>query len=103
MHNAPRVGVASGVGDLPTAYRDSKVAFWLAELRSPAFLVELVAQYPDAAERSSRAVVRAVLRSDDVDAALAIEQAAIMAEDRVYWAPLRRELEALRHQARSRE
>jgi O-antigen ligase len=30
MHNAPRLGVASGVGDLPTAYRDLKVAFWLA-------------------------------------------------------------------------
>ena len=88
-------------GDVRVA--DAQVAFWLAELRSPAFLVELVAQYPDAAERSSRAVVRALLRSDDVDAALAIEQAAIMAEDRVYWAPLRRELEALRHQARSRE
>ena len=79
-----------------------QVAFWIAELRSPAFLTELVARYPEAAARSTRPAVHAALNDDDVDAALAAEQAQVMAEDRTYWAPLRRELEALRHEARIR-
>ena len=81
---------------------DVQVAFWLAELRSPPFLAELIARYPEAAARSSRAVVQAALRGDDVDSTLAAEQATIMAVDREYWAPLRRELEAFRHEARHR-
>ena len=40
------------------------------------------------------------LNHDDMDVSLAAEQARIMAEDRAYWAPLRRELEALRFKAR---
>ena len=52
------------------------------------------------AARSSRSVVRAALAHDDMDVALAAEQAQIMVEDRAYWAPLRRELEALRFEAR---
>lgn len=79
------------------------MSFWLSELRSPAFLAELAARCADAAEQSPRLAVQALLHGQDVDAALATEQAAIMAEDRAYWAPLRRELEALRHQARRTE
>lgn len=82
------------------AVTDAQVAFWLAELRSPAFLAELIARYPEAAARSSRLVVRAALNHDDMDVSLAAEQAQIMVEDRAYWAPLRRELEGLRHDAR---
>ena len=93
---------AAARDDVVTA---AQVEFWLAELRSPAFLLEVIARYPEAAARSSReavqAAVRAALNSDVVDAALAEEQATIMAEDRAYWAPLRRELEALRHEART--
>ena len=81
----------------------AQVAFWLGELRSPAFLAEVVAAHSAAAELSSRPVVQALLRGEDVDAALAHEQASIMAVDREYWTPLRRELEALRHQARRSE
>ena len=91
---------ASYVAERDSAVADERVMFWLSELRSPAFLTELVAQYPDASTRSSRAVVVAAVRGGDIDAALAAEQASIMADDRAYWAPLRRELEALRHQAR---
>ena len=82
------------------AVTDAQVSFWLAELRSPAFLAELVARYPEAAAGSPRPAVRAALNSDEMDEPLAAEQAQIMAEDRSYWAPLRRELEALRHEAR---
>jgi len=82
------------------AATDAQVAFWLAELRSPAFLVESVERFPDAAARSTRAAVHAARHGRDVDASLAAEQAAIMAEDKAYWAPLRRELEQLRFDAR---
>ncbi len=84
------------------AVTDAQVEFWLAELRSPAFLEELITRYPAAAARSSRPAVRAGRNNDDIDEPLAAEQAQIMAEDRAYWAPLRRELEALRHEARAR-
>ena len=90
-----------------TAERDEPVSevqvqFWLAELRSPEFLIEVVSRFPETATRSTRTVVRAALSQEDVDAALAVEQAAIMRDDKAYWAPLRRELEQLRHEARKR-
>ena len=53
---------------------EEQIDFWLAELRSPEFLREAIARFP--------------------------EHAAEMAADRVYWEPLRRELEALRYAAR---
>ena len=84
--------------DRPTK---EQLAFWFAELRSPEFLVELVAHFPEVAAQSHRAVVQAVVQGHDIDAALATEQAAVMREDKAYWAPLRRELELLRHEARS--
>ena len=90
-----------------TAERDepvteAQVQFWLAELRSPELLIEVVSRFPERATRSTRAVVQAALRQEDIDAALAMEQAAIMRDDKAYWAPLRRELEELRHEARKR-
>ncbi|HYW32349.1 MAG TPA: hypothetical protein VE869_12635 [Gemmatimonas sp.] len=91
---------ASYVAARDDVVTSAHVDFWLAELRSPAFLAEVIAMYPEAAARSSRSVVRAALNQDDIDAALAAEQARVMAEDRAYWAPLRRELEALRFDAR---
>ncbi len=77
-----------------------QVDLWIAELRSSAFLREVVAQYPDSAARSKRPAVAEVLRGGDVDAALRMEQEAEMSVDRAYWIPLRRELEALRHEVR---
>ncbi len=79
---------------------DEQVAFWLAELRSPAFLRELVIQYPEQATHSHRLAVLAAREDGDIAQALANEQAAEMAADRTYWDPLRRELEILRHAAR---
>jgi hypothetical protein len=79
---------------------DEQAVFWLSELRSPAFIAELVARAPSLASGVERTAVVEALRGGDVAAALAVEQAEEMATDRAYWAPLRRELEALRHQAR---
>ena len=83
-----------------TAVTDAQVAFWLAELRSPAFLVDIVERFPDAAARSTRAAVHAATQGLDLDVLLTAEQAAIMVEDKAYWAPLRQELEQLRFEAR---
>jgi hypothetical protein len=85
--------------------RDSEASaeqanFWLAELRSPEFLREAIERFPRLAARSPRAAVACSLTGGDVADALAREQATEMAADRVYWEPLRRELEALRHAAR---
>ncbi len=78
----------------------AQVEFWLRELRSPEFLIEAVARFPDTAARVDRRAVVAARNDGDVMEALAAEQADEMAADREYWAPLRRELEALRHAAR---
>ena len=83
-----------------TAVLDEQIDFWLAELRSPEFLAEAVVEYPARAVQSPRPAVIAARGDGDIAAALASEQATEMATDRAYWAPLRRELEALRHAAR---
>ena len=79
---------------------EEQIDFWLAELRSPEFLREVMTQFPERAARSHRGAVSAVRDDRDVAHALSREQAAEMAADRAYWDPLRRELEALRHAAR---
>ncbi len=79
---------------------DEQIEFWLAELRSPEFLREAIARFPEHAARSHRRAVIAARDDGDIAPALASEQAAEMAADRAYWEPLRRELEALRHAAR---
>ena len=79
---------------------EERVNFWLAELRSPAFLRDAVARFPESAARSDRRAVIAAREGADIAPVLASEQEAEMAADRAYWEPLRRELEALRHAAR---
>ena len=79
---------------------DYQAAFWMAQLRSPEFLHELVERFPEAAVRSDRPAVGGALGGGDVAHTLAAEQAREMAEDATYWRPLRRELEALRHASR---
>jgi hypothetical protein len=79
---------------------EAEVAFWFAELRSPEFLRDVVERFPEHAARVSRPAVMHILAGRDGTAALAEEQAEEMAADRVYWLPLRRELESLRFAAR---
>jgi hypothetical protein len=77
------------------------VLFWLRELRSPELLVEVARAHPDlaGAEGDLRPAVRAALsaRPDEVSEALAAEEWEERRKDREYWAPLKRELEELRH------
>jgi len=84
-----------------------RVAFWLRELRTPELLVECASAFPDearvAAERRP-AVERAAQGDPDrVEQELHAEQLRERAADRAFWAPLRVELEALRHGPRAGE
>lgn len=91
------------------AFRDEatseRIAFWLMELRTPELLVEAAREHgTEAAELASRrgALVPAIEgNAAEVETALAAEEALERQADRDYWAPLREELERLRHSART--
>lgn len=76
------------------------VAFWLRELRTPELLCAVAEDYPEAAASlaASRPAVTAAMRAGvkEVDACLEAEEAEERERDRIYWEPLKRELEALR-------
>jgi len=77
-----------------------RIRFWLAELRTPDLLLEVVMRFSEEARRmaSERAAVAAALAGDvtAVENALDEEMAREREADREYWAPLRQELEQLR-------
>ena len=87
------------VGSEPTPER---VAFWLGEARTPERLMDLAGRFP--AETGALAPVRPLLTQalaghlESLRSALDDEMRLEQAKDRAYWAPLRRELEALRHE-----
>ena len=78
------------------------IVFWLREARTPELLVELSARFP--AETHALSSARPLLPhalAGDLEAlrpALDAEVRAEQAKDRAYWAPLRQELEVLRHE-----
>lgn len=74
------------------------VNFWFAELRSPELLLEVAERYPAAAAQSPRPAVQAALRRDRtaIEHQLEAEEKAERAADRLYWEPLREELQQLR-------
>ena len=89
-----------------TRYRDESTAemvdFWLRESRTPKMLIEVAAQFPDAAQLIWRdrpliefafAASRSALRG-----ALVAEQQREQEVDRHYWMPLMAELEKLRRE-----
>ena len=80
---------------------DDQLTFWLLESRTPKMLVELASRFPTTAKNASR---QRALLNDAISGvesqlweSLAAEQEAEREADRSYWAPLKRELEALRH------
>jgi len=93
-----------GVRAQPTPER---VAFWLRELRTTELLVECAATFPDearvAAEQRPAVEWAAQGDPDRVEQELHAEQMRERAADRAFWAPLRAELEALRHGSRAGE
>ena len=82
----------------------NKVLFWLRELRTPDLLIEVAQNSPGACRRliAKRPLLAHVLsgHSAKVAEALATEEAQERERDRVYWAPLRKELEAVRRSSR---
>lgn len=85
---------------------DGAVTFWLQDLRTPELLIELAAARPSPAneQAAGRPAVAAAIAGDAaaVAAALAREEQAERDADRLYWEPLRREIESLRR-SRPRE
>lgn len=80
-----------------------QVEFWLRELRTPELLVRVATEQSSAARVSPRPAVAAARTAglDEVEQALDAEEREERLRDREYWAPLKRELEALRR-ARTR-
>jgi hypothetical protein len=78
-----------------------QVRFWLKELRTPELLIEVARQNEKLAQKfsASRPLLRRALAGEfkKLEAALAAEEAVERKNDRLYWLPLRRELERLRH------
>lgn len=77
--------------------------FWLRELRTPAFLIEAARAAPGLAQRLStdRPLLTLALAADEsgLFKALREEEDAERERDRLYWAPLKAELEQLRRAA----
>jgi len=90
------------------AFRDEataeRVRFWLTELRTPELLVEAVATHGDQARLlvTERPLLAAAIAGNfaDIEGQLDDEEARERHSDREYWAPLRKELERLRHRMR---
>ncbi|MBM4144611.1 MAG: hypothetical protein FJ225_13635 [Lentisphaerae bacterium] len=78
----------------------ARLVFWLKEARSPELLVELAALFPEATAGlvASRPLLDKAIDGDleALRPALRDEEERVRAEDRAYWAPLRKEIEALR-------
>jgi hypothetical protein len=84
-----------------------RVKFWLRELRTPALLIELAQEH----ERLCRQLIakRWLLehalsaRAAELERALIAEETAERESDKLYWLPLRRELEKLRHAKKAKK
>jgi len=78
-----------------------RINFWLRECRTPEILLELAHLFPTAAKalQSSRAVIASVFLNDTeaIEKSLDEERLVEVAADKAYWAPLRQELQRLRH------
>ena len=81
--------------------KPEQIRFWFQELRTPELLLELARRHPSPCRRLAKH--RALLvhaqagKLDDLEQALLAEEATERQRDKVYWLPLRRELEKLRH------
>ena len=82
----------------------ARIRFWLEECRSPTRLMELAKRYPDEAAQlvATRLLLSLAGRQLELPLAeeLAGEEQREREADRAYWAPLKAELEQLRHARR---
>jgi hypothetical protein len=77
-----------------------QVRFWLREMRTPRYLIDVVRRFPSAAAEivDERPLLRHALAgaTSELEAALKTEQADEQQRDKEYWRQLRAELEQLR-------
>jgi len=82
----------------PTA---AQLSFWLRELRTPELLIETARSHCDLCRRlmARRPLLSAAATGvlEELEKALRDEESAERRRDNIYWLPLRRELEKLRH------
>ena len=80
----------------------TRVRFWLAELRSAELLIEVARKHLAIARKRvrQRPLLRLALagRKSQLESALQAEERAERHRDQLYWRPLKKELEALRHE-----
>jgi hypothetical protein len=79
---------------------EDDVRWWLAELQTPTYVMDVVRTHPHLVGGiASRPWLAAATQEGEtaVEERLLEEQRRIRAEDRAYWAPLREELERMRH------
>ena len=83
---------------------DTTVDFWLREARSPAILIDVASRAPARCRQAmaERPLLAHAIAGDESSlvAALRAEEDTEREADRRYWAPLKRELEALRRERR---
>jgi hypothetical protein len=79
----------------------AQIRFWLRELRTPQLLVEVARAHATICRRlvlhRSLLAIAALGNAAKLERALAAEEATEREKDRLYWLPLRKELEKLRH------
>ena len=77
-----------------------QIQFWFLELRTPQLLIELAGQHRMSAQLLEQRPLLKALTSEDealLSSLLNEEEETIREADRRYWAPLKKELEILRH------
>ena len=81
--------------------QESRIKWWIRECRDAAILIELAKRYPEAAKENTayRPLLSTACSSDPevLDSQLRDEEMKERKNDKEYWAPLRKELELLRH------
>ncbi|MBI4472465.1 MAG: hypothetical protein HY646_07330 [Acidobacteria bacterium] len=79
----------------------TQVKSWLRELRTPALLIELAQFHPSSCRRlvveRPLLAIAAAGNEHELEGALLKEEIAERERDKLYWMPLRKELERLRH------
>jgi hypothetical protein len=85
---------------------EEQLRFWLSESRTPQMLLDLAARAPALTNElaAKRPLLQHAIQSDlnEVRTAMADEQSRERESDRLYWEPLKRELEAMRRAQRQR-
>jgi len=78
----------------------NEIAFWLRELRTAQFLIEIAGRHPEASRQWSaqRPLIKHAINGNvaAITAGLAEEEKQERERDRIYWQPLKAELEKLR-------